>query len=415
MSRTITDLKTKIAGRLHGTTLNKIADFYSICEDAAELMLMRIDPVETQRKSAFINPVYDNFYDYALPSDFKTISNIIPQANTDSTNNSSLARTFAKEFINRKKNNQFALVWRDGAQFLRFSRSLSNPLIFDRCDSLTNNGSWAIGGNASNLLLDSFNFIAGSASLKCDVSSPGAVVNVVMRIGNNSATYFEQTVTAGNFEAFRAGWNLLRFDFATATETGTVDTTAMDYIKVLTTYNTNQTAFYEKMLSLPIDLSQKAYTTDGAVFLYQYFDSVSALSLIRLDSIVVSIGKLYDMEYYSNCLFRSNAGVWKAKPTVDTDTINLSSLSYKIYEAEISRIIAQMIQGAMGQFDLSYWNRVLEGDNSDNGDRVEGLYDEYQRQFPSERIEGTTTYYDTTSDLGGGYYPDIDADERSPY
>lgn len=408
MSRTIAQVKTKITSRLHGTTLNKISDFYTICQDAAELMLSRIDPVETTRKTTLTNAVYDNVYDYSLPSDFKSPADLVLQANADNTNNSTLQRTFAREFVNRKKNNQLAILWRDAVQFLRFSRNINTPVVVDKADSLTENGTWAVGGNASNLVLDTLNFISGNGSLKTDVSSAGALVNVIVRIGNDSSNYFHRTVTTGHFEAFKQGWNLLRFDISGMTEVGSVDMSAIDYVRVTVTYNTNQTAYYEKTLTNSLDLSEN-YDSDGAIFLYTYFDSTTNLTLLRLDNITANLGSMFDLTYYSNYLFRTSAGAWISKPTSDSDIVNLSEVSYKIFEAEISRFITQQVEGAMGIFDYTYWNTQLEG--ADGTGENTGLYADYLAQFPSERLESTTTYYDTGDNDRIGYYPDIDQDE----
>jgi len=407
MSRTIAEIKTKITSRLHGATLNKVSDFNLLCQDASELLLSRIDPVETTRRTGLTNPVYDNVYDYSLPNDFKSPADINPQANADGQNNSSLNRTYSREFINRKKNNQFAIVWRDAVQFMRFSRYIKTPLVIDKADSLTENGIWSVGGNASNLEVDTLNYIAGSGSLRASVSSPGAVVDVILRIGNDSSNYFTRTVTTGHFEAFTQGYNLLGFQFSGATEVGTVNMARINYVRVTVTYNTNLTAFYEKTLTQSVDLS-KNYKTDGAVFLYTSFDSLTSLSVIRLDNIVASLGTLFNITYYSSYLFRSSTGVWKSKPTIDTDIVNLSPVSYKIFEAEISRLIAQQIQGAMGAFDFTYWNNLLEGEDG-TGENT-GLYADYLSQFPSERFEGTTQYYDTSiaDDIG---YANIDTNE----
>lgn len=403
MSRTIGQVKTKITSGLHGTTLNKISDFYGLCEDAAELMLARIDPLETTRRASLVNAVYDNVNEYSLPVDFKSPADLEPQANTGNNNNSSLSRTFGREFKSRKKNNTFAIAWREAVQFLRFRRSIRTPATIDKADSLTENGTWAVGGNASNLELDTFNYVAGIGSLSASVSSPGAVTNVSLRIGNNNTSYYTITVTAGHFEAFQNNWNLLRFNLLGATLTGSVDTTDMDYVRVTVNYNSGQSAYFEKTLTNGVDLSQN-YMTAGAVFLYFFFDSITSLTLVRLDNIVAALGTLYDIEYYSNYLFRSAAGSWKGKPTIDTDLVNLSPTSYKIFEAEISRIITQQVEGAMGVFDFTYWDNHLE-------DEETGLYAQYATQFPSERFDAQTSYHDATSNTDMGYYPDIDGDE----
>lgn len=396
MSKTIGQVKTTITSRLHGTTLNKLSDFYTLCRDAAELVLARLDPAETVRKSVLTNPVYDRIYDYALPDDFKAPSDLKKQAQSPGYNdNSSLSRTFSRQFNNRKQDNSFAVVWENSVQFLRFTKALNTPALIDKADSLTENGTWTVGGNASNLDLDTLNFIAGSGSLKADVSSPGAVVNAILRIGNDSSNYYSKTITAGHFEAFKVGWNLCRFDLSTAVLTGTVDMENIDYIRLTVTYNTNQTAYFEKTLTNPIDLSDN-YLSDGAVFGYVNFNSITSLSVLRIDNLTANLGTLYDLNYYSNYIFRSAAGTWIEQPTADTDLLNLSAVSYKIFEAELCRIITQQIQGSMGAFDFAYWNLQLEGD-----DDREGLYDQYLTQFPSERIDGQTSYYNFSDDFPG--------------
>jgi hypothetical protein len=397
--KTIGQLKTTITPRLHGTTLNKIGDFYTLCRDTAENMLSRIDPAETNRRTLLPNAVYDRVYDYSLPTDFKAPSDLKKQtAQFTFSDNSSLARTYSRQFGNQKADNQFAIIWENAVQFMRFAKYINIPALIDPADSLTANGAWSVGGNASDLVVDTLNHVAGSGSLKATVSNPGAVVNVILRIGNNDSNYFTKTITAGHFEAFVTGWNLCRFDLSDAVETGTVDTENIDYIRVTVTYNTAQTAYFEKTLTLPVDLSVNSgdYFSNGAIFMYLDFGTVLSLTTLRLDNITANIGTLYDISYYSNYLFRTSAGSWIVEPTVDTDILNLSGVSYKIFEAEMCKIITQQMQGAMGAFDFAYWNLQLEGD-----DNTLGLYDQYLMQFPSERIEGQTDYYNVSDDFPG--------------
>jgi len=391
MSKTIGNIKSVISSRLHGTSLNKIGDFNLLCKDTAEIILNRIDLQENIRQTTIPNAVYDQVYDYALPADFKAPVSLNTQANN--IDNSNLARTYSKQFNNQKKNNQFAIVWRDMVQFLRFARYLRTPIILDKADSITENGTWSVGGNGSNILLDTYDFISGIGALKCDISSPGAVVSVQMLIGNDSSNYYSKTITAGHFDAFTTGWNLLRFNLSDATPTGSVNMATIKYLKFLVTYNTNQTAYFEKTLTTHVDMSVDNYKTSGAVFAYMNFGTKDSLTVLKLDNITAHIGTLYDINYYSNYLFRTSAGVWIEEPTSDTDLINLSPLSYKIFEAELSKMITQQIQGSIGGFDFAYWNLQLEGN-----DNQEGLYDQYARQYPSEREEGQSNYYNFSDD-----------------
>lgn len=399
MSKTIGQLKTTIISRLHGTTLNKLTDFYTLCRDTSEQVLSRIDLMETNRRTLLTNAIYDRVFDYSLPSDFKAPSDLKPQsAQYTLSNNDSLARTYSRQFGNQKANNQFAVVWENGTQYLRFAKYINAPLVLNTADSLTANGTWAVGGNASALVLDTLNYVSGSGSLKSTVSSPGAIVNVILRLGNDSSNYYHKTITAGHFEAFKTGFNLCRFDLSDATLVGTVDKTAIDYIRVTVTYNTNQTAYYEVTLPSVLDMSVNSgdYFSNGAVFAFLDFGSVTSLTTLRLDNITAQIGSLYDISYYSTYLFRTTGGTWIQVPTLDTDVLNLSAVSFKIFEAEMCRMITQQVQGAMGAFDFTYWNLQLEGN-----DNQEGLYDQYERMYPSERIEAQTDYYNVSDDFEG--------------
>jgi hypothetical protein len=397
MAKTIGNVKSTISSRLHGTTLNKLGDFNLLCRDAAEIMINRIDLQETRRRALLPNAIYDSVYDYSLPADFKAPISLNPQANNRFNGNQT--RTFSKQFYNQKKDNQFAIVWEDMVQYLRFSKYLRKPITIDKADSLTENGDWVVTGNGTNLEVDTYNYISGTGSLKCDVSSPGAVVNVIMKLGSDSSNYFSKTITTGHFEAFQTGWNLCRFDLASSTETGTVNTAEIAYVQFTVTYNTNQTVIYTKTLTASVDMSVDNYISDGAIFAYLDFASVSSLSVLRLDNITAHIGTLYDVNYYSNYVFRTSAGTWIEQPTSDSDLVNLSSLSYKIFEAELCKMITQQIQGSMGGFDFTYWNLQLEGD----GRNQLGLYEQYGNQYPSEREESQTDYYTFSSDPLGVY------------
>jgi len=162
----------------------------------------------------------------------------------------------------------------------------------------------------------------------------------------------------------------------------------ISYINVTVTYNTVQKATFEKTLSTPVDLTVDNYKSDGAIFTYLNFSTSDSLTVLRLDNITAGIGTLYNIRYYSNYLFRTSVGVWIDQPTSDSDVVNLSPASYKIFEAEICKIITQQKQGSMGGFDFTYWNNELEGTQT-----KEGLYDQYERQYPSERREGQTDYW----------------------
>ena len=58
----------------------------------------------------------------------------------------------------------------------------------------------------------------------------------------------------------------------------------------------------------------------------------------------------------------------------------------------------------MGGFDFAYWNNQLEG--ADGTAETSGLYYEYGIQFPSERKDGQTTYYNFSQDFDNDWNED---------
>jgi hypothetical protein len=386
--KTIAQIQETITSQLHGTSIGNLPDFKLLCSDAAENMLLRIDPQETIRSAPLANPVYDRVYDYTLPTDFKAPLNFKEQIKKGNTG---LMRTMSREFANSLVNNQFSIVWENGLQFMRFSKLISRPLTVDACDEITSNGTWAVGGDGSALEIDILDYLAGNGSLKITASNSGAINDVKIRIGANSSNYYEGTITTGFLKAFVEGWNQVSVQIKDMTLTGTVDLSTIAYVKVNVHYNGSRNAYIEKTLTEPLDLSGN-YEGKGALFFNVKFDSLTAPTTIHFDSITASLGAIYELPYYSNALFkRATTGEWITKPISNDDTVNLSPNTYKIFEAELFRRIAQQVQGAFGGFDYAYWELELNATEEKNGKM--GLYELYEKQYPSERLDATTTYY----------------------
>lgn len=143
------------------------------------------------------------------------------------------------------------------------------------CDSLTANGTWAASSDATNLTIDTVTFDEGNGSLNFDVSAGTSLVltnstfssidledlqnishltmkvwlptitnftSIRVRLGSSSGAYWEktETVPAGN-ASLRVGKNTFAFRWASATETGTPDYSAVDYIQIVITYSSSTT------------------------------------------------------------------------------------------------------------------------------------------------------------------------------
>ncbi len=378
MSYTKAQLKTDIVGMLHGTSLNKVRGIDELIDRSARDLLLEVDFFETIRIAPLANALYDKVYDYAAPSDMKgnCAIDIRPQVNR--TPSDVLAQRFNREFDANKTNHTFSVLSNTGVKTLRISKNTVAGVLLNGADNITDNGTWAVGGNASGLVQDTINFAAGSGSLRFDISALGSsyienstmtavdltnyinvgsgfvyvymptasqVTNVILRWGSSSANYYTQTVTTGHFSPFVNGWNLLRFDWSTATETGTVVDTAIDYARV-------------------------TFTTTAAGNNY------------RVDNIIFNLPSIWEIEYYSKFLFSTAAGVWTENSANDSDNINLDTESYNIL---LLKCVKNALQQQQDQGNTNDSNNIKED--------YEKAVKKYQAKYPSQITKTVSTYY----------------------
>lgn len=205
---------------------------------------------------------------------------------------------------------------------VNFPRQVSAQL--HNCDSLTANGTWTASGDATNLTADSVGYKEGSASLNFDVSAGTSLIltnstlssknltqlqnkshfvlwvylptttnftSVGLRFGSSASAYWEkvETLPAGS-NALVVGWNRFAFRWADATQTGSPDVTAMNYLRVALTYS--------------------ASTTDTD---------------FRIDDIRVGQETEMELEYYSKAMVQDVAGdhqlEFNASAVTGTDTL----------------------------------------------------------------------------------------------
>ena len=191
---------------------------------------------------------------------------------------------------------------------INYIRQSSSEL--HNCDSLTANGVVAAEGDAANLTIDSVIFSKGPGALNFDVVAGTSIeisftgipnkdltalqnkshftldawlptitgfTSIEFRIGSDASNYFTKTETVPAGQADLAvGKNKFAFRWADATETGTPDVTALDYMKVIITYGSAIT------------------DTD-----------------FRLDDIRVAAEVEMELEYYSDATVKTAAGVYQ--------------------------------------------------------------------------------------------------------
>jgi len=394
----LSQLKSDIAGKLRGTSIRQINDFYGTAASAANRMLGRIDTQETIRIQTLASPFFDNVNDYSLVTDFKRAIDIRPQANRIKQPGRSIySETTPRQFLTRIDQNSFSVKWNNMTRSLRAQRLISGGVLtMDTFDAV---GSWTANGDASGAYQEVLNFVEGQASLGFNLSgvtgaayleNPAEPVTDMSsyRYEDSSFLYFyipvgysarftsfnlsrgsdasnyvrASATTKADGTAFTDGWNFIRFDWNTAIKTGSPDDTKNTYRRFGISY------------------------TAGAV-----------INGCLIDNWTDSLGELYELEYYSENFFRTAGGAWINTPTLDTDLINCGPLSYEIFLAEMMcQLTMQLRTGNLRAEELADWNKVLNGDSQSRyirDPKWEGLYSNYGHKFPSSAIPTITSTY----------------------
>lgn len=357
-----------------------ISNILRLANRATTFVTNDIDLRSTKRM-AFLSPgLNENQYDYQAPTDLKELAlvDIRKVAARQEYDKFNLVTT---EYFDRNKANNKNLVCvedRDWIKKLRISADLDEPtsyeVVVSDCESLTADGNWAASGNASNLTLDSDWFVHGIASFNFDMATSytsglltvsnltsvdlsdfetgGSIFVIVyipdttgltsfkLRIGSDASNYYEKTVTVTNENlAFYTGINLLRFDFASATKTGTVDMENLDYVRLEIVGAGTATA-----------------STDW-----------------RLDYIVARRGRPHEIWYYTKYPWQSSSGTYLENSTATTDLLNADTEEYDLFVLKLKELIAIDAEEftAAADFASLYKNKKIT----------------YQSNYPSERLK----------------------------
>lgn len=387
MALTSQNVSDNLAGMMHSTGVKKIVNLNELKHRAGMNVLSKIDPLETIRVQNITNPIHDDVFEYSAPSDFKDIIDLRPQVNRTERDNP--VRVGSKRFSLKKalEDRTVQIKHDSGTTSLRINIDISpSPVILHTLNDLDGNGTWEAAGSAANVAEESIYYVSGSKSIKFThtASADGIQItdmtavdltdhdeiselfvwvyvpdvtnltSVTMLWGNDLTTNYwtgaAQTAQADG-TAFRNGWNLIKFTWSGATETGTVAPATIDSIRIT-------------------------------------LASSAALGVCRVDNIISSIGKIWEIEYYSKYIWRNSSGTFIQKPTTSSDILNLDESSYMIYLNELKLLAAQQLQGPEATQDKNDARLELYGD-----DRQPGLYISYTRKHPSQAMKRQTKYY----------------------
>ncbi len=386
-------MKTHLIGQSHGGTLDKVRGVESAIQRACNNLLAKIDPLDTMRTIPLPMTVYGDVYNYALPSDYKKVIDLIPEDSRSTRD--SMSRVYAKNFdvLKSIKNKEISIESSEGLKYMRVNWRTTNPKTFNTMDSLTGNGTWSTIGTASGLLVNALYKVSGTGSIEFSIATTGdGIKNTTMSnldlsawnqladnfmmvwlgsdyakltsinfiFGNDITTKYYTCVaqtTQADGTPFKNGWNLIKNPWATAVQTGTVTSTTIKAASI-------------------------TFTVTGA------------MSKIRVDSLTFSLGRNFDLKYYSKYLITNTAGTWIPITTNDNDIIVLDSdaINILIYECLIE--CAQQIEGVDSASDVAYATQKLGGTFSRRGQLIDpGLYDKYVSEYPSQSKKPTNSTF----------------------
>lgn len=363
MSYSILDLKNDLEGTLHGTTNNQIQNLDGVINRAARQLLLDLDPQETKRTVEFVAPIFNTVFDYPIAADVKgnKIIDIFPQVQRIPQDIWSQA--YNQAFDVAKQNifsmqNMFTLNFNSSLKTLRVNAPwLNPPIIINEIDSITNNGTWTVGGTASNLTVNNTNFAQGAGALQFDITTgagwiensdmvavdlsevlnqsslfdwvripTGAnLTSVNLRFGSSSTDYYTLTVTATQQgTAFVNGFNLEEYPWEDCTVVGSPDPSAINYARI--TLNV---------------------TADMAGCLVNGLNSI--------------LGTVLQYSYYSKYMFRDAiTGAYQETVTDDSNLVNLDTESYNLLFNQVAYLAVQQQQGRDSSSDGAFFKNAYD-------------------------------------------------------
>ncbi len=356
---TLAEIKDHMTAMGHGNTLGKVKNPLAMFERASMSLLLKMHPLDVMRTMGLTNTVHDDEYNYSLPADFGSLIDLSPQDNRQSWDKA--YRTPAGQFDLQKaiKDKTVSIEGGEGSKIIRINWRSRQGKTLNAMDSLTANGTWSAVASATGLKANTIFKRSGNASIEFDLVTTGdgientsmsqldltdedevadVFVPIYFSVVPTSVTGYWGNIFSGlsprfwtstaqttqaDGTAFRVGWNILKFPWSTATESAlAVDPTTIDCFKI---------------------------TVVSSV----------AIPNIRVDNIIFSIGRPFEVKYYSKYIFRNTAGVWISRPTEDDDSVMLDNDSLPHFLYESLKAMAQQMEGTDSAFDISFAEKEL--------------------------------------------------------
>ncbi len=353
---TIGQIKEHLTGMGHSGTLNKVRNIEAMFERSAAKFLLKCHPLESMRVAPLLAVVHDDLNNYAPASDFGSLIDLIPEGDRQLWDKAFRDRAGRFDREKAVKNRTLSIEGSEGSKIMRINWKSRAAKVLNRAESLTGNGTWSASGGATGIATDTIVKYSGNGSIRFNLGASGGVVqntsmaqvdmtaedeiaDVIFAVylgsdyanltsitpvwGNDVTTkYWTGTAQTAQADgtAFKFGWNIILAHWTGAVETGTVVPTQIDSFKAT-------------------------------------FVSTAAMSNVRLDNILFSIGRAFDHKYYSKYLFkRSDTGAWVSRPRSnnDDDYVVVDNDSLPLYLMECLKDMAHQMEGTNSAFDINF-------------------------------------------------------------
>lgn len=378
---------------LSGIDIRNVDGLNSALERAARTLVQKADVPEASGVQNIV--LYNGVYNYACnPNIFGTaVVDLRPQGVNRPIN----------DFVYKKPQEQFDRTkgWLPNGTMITFEYSNGQPIIrvestltIQRLvvDNMTEISGWVAGGTASNLVLDNAVYYQQPASLRYIITGLGTgtltktltnaidassyqgvgvaflaiqipsgtaatdVATISLKLGSDSGNYSLVTESEGFLGAWVSGeWLLVAFDFAGASNAGTPDWSAIDYVQVLV-------------------------------------GTLATVTNFRVGGLWISQPCPAQLLYQSAAIFKAGTAVASTTITSNDDTIILTDAAYTLYEYESTLAVMQQTGGAKNDSMTARINGIINGE----GNTI-GLYDHYRGDNPSEELRTIGSYYDDDS------------------
>ena len=384
--KTVGQLKDELAGMLTGTNLDNVTNLDASLSRAARIMAQQIDVPDAVGRRQY--SIFDQVFDYPAPDSIfgGALADFRPQGVSRSPYEDVYKQPI-KLFDQTKcflpGGVALTFEYRLGVPIMRVAGTRATSAVnLDKMNSVTG---WTAGGTASGITLDSTVYYQSPASLRylltgagtgyiektltnalnlstyedvgtvflaIDTPSATDLSSLEIRIGSSSVNYNNLSVTQGFLGAWETGeFLLVAFDLSLASQTGTPDWSAIDYVRV-------------------------SATTAGT------------LTNFRVGGLFIALPSPYTLLSQSAAVFNNN-GIVSNDVSSDSDLVILNDAAFTIFEHECCIAILFQISGGISNAAIQNFQGVLDGKPN-----KKGLYELYRAANPSAQIREVGSWYD---------------------